>query len=242
MTYYDAHCHLHEYSDNDIKDFLDNDLVIVGVSDDLESTVRTLKLREKFGEKVIPCVGIHPWNATKTVERDVERVIELAERFDVKCLGEIGLDLVFVPESLDKQIKIFVEFLEYVKGRDLVLNIHSPGAWSRVLQLLNRYDVAKALFHWFTGPQEVLKEIRSHDYMISINPSVKIQNKHLEIARKIDIEGFVIESDGPYNYKGLQLSPKMIFSTIKFLSEIKNMSLEELIKNIEINFKKLFIS
>jgi len=51
MTYYDAHCHLHEYSDNDIKDFLDNDLVIVGVSDDLESTVRTLKLREKFGEK-----------------------------------------------------------------------------------------------------------------------------------------------------------------------------------------------
>lgn len=242
MYLYDAHCHLHEYSDRDIEEFIRENIVITAVSEDLESSIRTLKIWEKYGERITPCVGIHPWNADKFEERDLEKIFGLIERLKIKCIGEVGLDQVFVPQTINRQIQLFTQILEYARDLNTVLNIHSPGAWGRVLQLLNRYDVKKALFHWYTGPVELLSEIRSHGYMVSINPAVRIQSKHMEIARIVDLDSLLVESDGPYNYRGMNLSPKMILSTTRLIAEIKGVDFNYLIRVIERNYHRLFYS
>ncbi|MEM4965160.1 MAG: TatD family hydrolase [Sulfolobales archaeon] len=238
---YDAHCHLHEYSDREIEDLLrENDIIITAVSDDLESSIRTLKIWEKFSDRITPCIGIHPWNSERYEERDLERILEVMRRLKIKCIGEVGLDLVFTPHSFNKQLQLFTQILESIRGSDVTLNIHSPGAWGRVLNLLQRYDVKKALFHWYTGPLDLLKEIRSSGYMISINPALRIQEKHMEVAKRVDLEGFLVESDGPYNYKGMQLSPRMILSTVKLLAEIRGLDYEDITRILETNYRRLF--
>ncbi|MGC9147953.1 MAG: TatD family hydrolase [Sulfolobales archaeon] len=238
---YDAHCHLHEFPDEYIERLVSsNNYVITAVSDDFRSSLRTLKLYEKFRESINPCIGIHPWVIERTDKKDLEMVLGLIERLNIGCIGEVGLDRVFVPQSIDKQIEFFLQILEFAKSKDIVLNIHAPGAWSQVLELLRRYDIGKAIIHWYTGPQELLREIGENGYMISINPAVKIQRKHQEIVSKADLEIILVESDGPYEYKGLKLSPELIEDTISFIAEIKKIDSRELKKIIQSNYKKLF--
>ena len=238
---YDAHCHLHEFPDEYIERLINSkNYVITAVSDDLRSSLRTLKLYEKFRDSINPCIGIHPWVIEKTDKKDLEVILGLIERLNVKCIGEVGLDRVFVPQSIDKQTQFFLQILEFARGKDIVLNIHAPGAWSQILELLQRYDISKAIIHWYTGPQELLRELREGGYMISINPAVKIQKKHQEIVSKADLEMILVESDGPYEYKGLKLSPELIEDTINLIAEIKKIDSLELKKIIESNYKKLF--
>ncbi len=238
---YDAHCHLYEFPDEYIERLVSsNNYVITAVSDDFRSSLRTLKLYEKFRESINPCIGIHPWVIERTDKKDLEMVLGLIERLNIGCIGEVGLDRVFVPQSIDKQIEFFLQILEFAKSKDIVLNIHAPGAWSQVLELLRRYDIGKAIIHWYTGPQELLREIGENGYMISINPAVKIQRKHQEIVSKADLEIILVESDGPYEYKGLKLSPELIEDTISFIAEIKKIDSRELKKIIQSNYKKLF--
>lgn len=64
MRVYDMHVHLHEFSLGEVEEILEADksLVVVAVSDDLESAWRTLDLWHAFGRRVVPCMGFHPWN------------------------------------------------------------------------------------------------------------------------------------------------------------------------------------
>lgn len=239
---YDAHCHLHEFSDEYIDNlFSKRRYVVVSVSDDFSSSLRTLRLYEKHRDFVIPCIGIHPWAIDRSSEKDLETILSLRDRLSINCIGEVGLDTVFTPQTIDKQLKFFLQILEYARDKKIVLNIHAPGTWPRVLELLYRYDIYKAVIHWYTGPQELLRDIRDHGYAITINPAVKIQKKHQEIVAKSDLDIILLESDGPYEYKGLKLSPEMIEETIEYISKAKNIERSELEKIIENNFKKIFI-
>ncbi|HDD56745.1 MAG TPA: hypothetical protein ENG18_01845 [Nitrososphaeria archaeon] len=102
-----------------------------------------------------------------------------------------------------------------------------------------KMDVRRALFHWYTGPIRLLKDIGEAGYYISINPAVKIQPKHRRILENAELEMIITESDGPYNYRGLKLKPTMISDLIEFISNIKDVDRISLEKIIERNFERL---
>lgn len=241
----DVHCHLHEYSDQQIRKFFDKvrGLIVVAVSDDPASSRATLRLHEAFGERVIPCVGIHPWEAGKVSEAglgELERLVSKQE--SVRCVGEVGLDKKFVPETLDRQMKVFKKLVLYAREYGAVLNVHAAGAWREVLEVLVTNDVDKALIHWYTGPKDVLAELVSLGYFVSINPAVKVQRKHQEIAAAAPLKAVLMESDGPYNYRGMELSPLLLPELVKYLANVKNVSEKSLLTVLETNFRRLFNS
>ncbi len=237
----DAHCHLHEYSDDEISDFVEKlGIAIIAVSDDLESSNRTLELSKRF-TRVIPALGMHPWEVSPERLDEIEAIIQLVykNRDVVRILGEIGLDRRFRSSTIAYQYEVFTKFLEVARELQLGVTVHSVDTWDEVLRLLQRYDIPIAVFHWYTGPLDLIKEINSAGYMVSINPAISIQEKHKRIASIAPLEMILVESDGPYNYRGMRLGPHMLEETVRHIADAKNMSVDEVRSAIVENGMKL---
>jgi TatD DNase family protein len=241
----DMHAHLHEYTTSEVSGILERDreIIIVAVSDDLESLGKTLELHEAFGDRVVPCAGLHPWSIGERSLAEADEILRLALRHGLKCLGEVGLDRRFVDHTRwEAQLALFSRFLEAARELDAVVNIHSVDAWRKTLSMLVEKGVTKAVFHWYTGPLDLLPLMREQGYMVSINPAVRIQEKHMRVALAADPAHMVFESDGPYNYRGLKLNPLMVRDRIRVVAERRGVDPEWLAGTALGNAMKLLTS
>lgn len=222
--YYDAHCH-YSYLKKNYEGY-----VIAAVAMDYKSSIDTLSLKSA---NVLVGVGIHPW---KVHEEDLNSVLQLINKADF--IGEVGLDYRYAKAGKDIQLKYFEAFALNSQGK--LMNVHALDAWRDAFNILQRLNVKKAIFHWYTGPEDMLKDIEGAGYYITINPSVTFQKKHQNILNKAPLEIILTESDGGYEYKGKLLEPIHIPEAIDMISKIKGVDREEVLKIVERNFKKGF--
>ena len=238
MKYIDSHCHLYKFNEIEIKRITkDKDIIILSVSEDLESSLKNIVLSQ-LNENIIPAIGIHPWNIEKINENTFKIIEDIIKDNKVKILGEIGLDKKFKPETFEKQKEIFEKFLNLAIEYDLNLNLHTPNASNDVFDLLIKYDIKKAYFHWYSGDEKLLEEIIDKGYFIGINVATIVNEKYKKYIEIANIENIITESDGPYNYKGIILHPDMLKDLYKLISDIKRVSLKELSNIIKNNFAK----
>jgi len=238
MKYIDSHCHLYKFNEIEIKRIIRNkDIIILSVSEDLESSLKNLILSQ-LNENVIPAIGIHPWNIEKVNENTFKIIENIIKDNKIKILGEIGLDKKFKPETFEKQKEIFEKFLNLAKEYDLNLNLHTPNASNEVFDLLIKYDIKKAYFHWYSGDEKLLEEIINKGYFIGINVATIINEKYKKYIEIANIKNIITESDGPYNYKGIILHPDMLKDLYKLISDIRKIDLEELSNIIQNNFAR----
>jgi TatD DNase family protein len=238
MKYIDSHCHLYKFNEIEIKRIIRNkDIIILSVSEDLESSLKNLILSQ-LNENVIPAIGIHPWNIEKVNENTFKIIEDIIKDNKIKILGEIGLDKKFKPETFEKQKEIFEKFLNLAKEYDLNLNLHTPNASNEVFDLLIKYDIKKAYFHWYSGDEKLLEEIINKGYFIGINVATIVNEKYKKYIEIANIKNIITESDGPYNYKGIILHPDMLKDLYKLISDIKKINLEELSNIIQNNFAR----
>lgn len=235
LKYVDAHCHLHEYDDERVEE-LTRSYVIVAVSDDAASSLRTVELVSRF--KLFPCVGIHPWEVGKASRDDVEVVKRLVSEGKAVCIGEVGLDKMFVPQTFSKQLEVFKEMVRLAAEYSLPMNLHTAGAWREAFDIVTKAGVERALFHWYTGPLDLLRDIVETGYLISVNPSVMFQRRHQRVVKEAPLHSLVTESDGPYKYRGVELGPPMIPDTVAFIAEAKNLSAEDVARRVGENLTR----
>ena len=238
MKYVDSHCHLYKFNEIEIKRIIkDKDIIILSVSEDLESSLKNIVLSQ-LNENIIPAIGIHPWNIEKVNENTFKIIEDIIKDNKIKILGEIGLDKKFHPETFEKQKEIFEKFLNLAIEYDLNLNLHTPNASNDVFDLLIKYDIKKAYFHWYSGDEKLLEEIIDKGYFIGINVATIVNEKYKKYIEIANIENIITEYDGPYNYKGIILHPDMLKDLYKLISDIKRVSLKELSNIIKNNFAK----
>jgi len=238
MKYIDSHCHLYKFNEIEIKRIIKGEaIIILSVSEDLESSLKNIVLSQ-LNENIIPAIGIHPWNIEKVNENTFKIIEDIIKDNKVKILGEIGLDKKFKPETFEKQKEIFEKFLNLAIEYDLNLNLHTPNASNDVFDLLIKYDIKKAYFHWYSGDEKLLEEIIDKGYFIGINVATIVNEKYKKYIEIANIENIITESDGPYNYKGIILHPDMLKDLYKLISDIKRVSLKELSNIIKNNFAK----
>ncbi len=238
--YVDAHIHLHDFEEKDIKYYIRQGYTFLAVSEDLESSYKTLTLARLY-EKVIPAIGIHPWEVEKVGEKGIREIERLVRDYNVPVLGEIGLDKLFVPRTFERQLPIFRKFLELAKEYNLAVNLHCAGAWRECFEEVSKYDLEKVYFHWYTGPIDLLQEIINKGHFIGINVAALVQEKHRKIIEEVPLENIITESDAPWKYKDFPLTPAKLGELIELISQIKNVPKEETINQIRKNFKKLLI-
>ena len=65
-------------------------------------------------------------------------------------------------KSQIKQKEIFKQICQSVSKH--ILSVHSRQAEHDVLDILLNYKVEKAIFHWYTGPKELISSIVNAGY------------------------------------------------------------------------------
>ncbi len=237
----DSHVHLHEYGDG-WRSYCDGRYLMLAVSDDADSSVVTVRLGRECAH-VVPAVGVHPWNAARVDVSETLRTVErLVVEHGIRFLGEVGLDRAFHPETFDVQLRLFEGFLRIASDYGLGLSVHAAGAWREAFEMLRRYRIPAAVFHWYTGPPDLLEEIVAEGYFIGINPALLVQKKHEAVLERSPLDSVLTESDGPYSYRGLTLGPEMLRRLLERISEIKSVDVDEVSKRVAENFGRLLSS
>ncbi|MFZ8855451.1 MAG: TatD family hydrolase [Thermofilaceae archaeon] len=236
----DAHVHLHEFERKDVEEFVSSGMVLVAVSDDYESSLRTLDLRDSYPESIVACVGVHPWQVPEdgVPASTLEAVADLVR--DADCVGEVGLDLKFVPKTFSAQVPVLRRLAEEAARLGKPLNVHAAGAWREALDLLLEVGRVSAIFHWYTGPEELLPLLRERGCLVTVNPALRVQKKLREIAAKLPEELILLESDGPYDYRGLKLTPRMVPKLLEELARLRGTPPDALLTTVWKNFTRVF--
>lgn len=234
ILYVDAHCHVYGLGKDRLREIL-KETVIVGVAEDLETSKKVIELSGQFSG-IIPMIGLHPWKADSVNEGELKEILSLVEK--ARGLGEIGLD--GKARALDKQLKFFEEQLKVAREYDLPVNLHSRAAWQEILNLLLKYEIRSAIWHWYSGPTEFLKDFEAQGYFITINPSVIFQDKHLKVLEQAPMSIILTESDGPYEYRGKFLTPAEIPSLVSFIARVKQTTTKKVKRVIWENLQRIF--
>ncbi|MBI4772894.1 MAG: TatD family hydrolase [Deltaproteobacteria bacterium] len=153
----DGHAHLDAVSDveNSLKEAYEKGVVaVVGVGMDLSSNRTILELANRFPRRVYPAVGLHPWKVNaRGLDEELEFVCQhLPEAI---ALGEVGLDYK-MKDTKALQIEAFQILLREAARLDKPAITHSRFSHARTLQLLSESNVRRAVFHWYSGPDDVL--------------------------------------------------------------------------------------
>ncbi len=243
VDYVDVHSHLYEYDNDYIGELVKRKrILIVVVSDDYESSLRVIELAKSFPQNILPCVGLHPWEVGKKADpvNEANKIVEIALENNVSCLGEIGLDTKFVGDTIEVQRRVFNVFIRAAKEYDLTLNLHTAGTWEEVYEILVRNDIGRAVFHWYTGPLYMLTHLYDAGYFISVNPAIKIQQKHRAVVSAAPLDMLVSESDSPYEYRGIKMTPLLVEDVVKEIAAIKNEDPSYVAKALVNNAWRLF--
>jgi len=245
----DCHCHFDDYLDQKIdqqviQEALKNGIIrIVGVGMNFESSKKILNASRENGF-LVPCVGIHPWESWKISVDEIRKVLKLIEdNVDFLAgIGEVGLDYRFIrgENKWQRQREVFELFVKMGAEYNLALNIHVVGAEKEVVSLLNKYGVEKAVFHWYTGSFIVLQDILSSGYYISINLSVTYSKRVIGIIRQTPLNKIVLESDSPYEFRGILASPSHVRVVADKVAEVKKISVDKIAEVTTENAKRLF--
>ena len=254
MKLVDAHIHLSdpEYAkctDELVTDAKSSDVVaLVSNSMDLETSIGTLRLAEKYPGIVYSALGIHPWNVNVLKENELEETLKLiteqAEKGNVVAIGEIGLDSKY-ETTWDKQLAVFETMLKLAETLNLPVIIHSRGTTAQIVQMLPSYKLKHVLLHWFSYPLTALSDAVKQGYFITEGPPAAYSLGIREVIAQVPLTNLLTETDGPVKYwkqpfNGQMTKPSFISNVVEAVAEIKKNSVDDVAEQIAKNFEEFF--
>lgn len=144
-------------------------------------------------------LGLHPLLAAES-KSEVTLFKRLVNQ--TSYIGEIGLD--FSKEGLatkDEQVAVLRELLSAIRGKKKIVSVHSRKAEKELLALLSEYEIENVVFHWYSGPVDLIPDILAQGYYFSVNEAMCLSKNGRAIIEKIPRERLLTETDAPYNEK-----------------------------------------
>jgi TatD DNase family protein len=249
----DSHCHpqLPEY-DNDreemIKRALDQNIQMICVGVELDSSKKAIKLAEKH-DGIWATVGLHP-NDYLGEQLNTDEYYKLGLNKKVVAIGEIGLDYYRTKDKSkqDTQKKRFVQLAQVASDLNLPIVIHSRDAQKDLLDLLKKInykrETGSGVIHSFTGSSNEAKEYIDLGYYLGLNGIITFSEQYTEMVKSIPLDKILLETDAPFlspvPNRGKRNEPLYVKYVAEKIAEIKNEPIEKIIEITEQNAKKLF--
>lgn len=226
----DCHVHLEEMKNlrEAIRKAVDVGVVaVIAVGSDYASSRFALEVSERGGYslKVYPALGIHPWRLNLEMVKETLKFIE--SNIDKAVgIGEVGLDYWYKevrknPEKKTFQREVFKALLNLARRHDKPVIIHSRGAWNDCVEMTIGAKVRKAVFHWFTDPDETLERLFDHGYFVSATPAAEYSKELRRVIKNAPLERILLETDSPVKYRGLEVEPADVVRSLKAVAELK---------------------
>lgn len=217
---------------------------ILAVGADMETCRVTMELADTFSGYIYPALGIHP---TEIVVQEVPATIEFIEENIERCtaIGEIGLDYWSREARKNKDIRdlqrdLYIKQLRIASEVDKPVSIHARGSWRDALELAKTHGPGGGVFHWYSGPLDILKELLDFGYYISATIAAEYSREHRAALTYAPLERILIETDSPVIYRGSPSEPADLVRTLKALSELKDLPLEDVAQATTRNAQELF--
>jgi TatD DNase family protein len=226
----DTHSHLADLPEGAVERAREAGLSgVVAVSATARTCEGTLRLRDAYPGFVHAALGVHP---TEFFDQDLEAVLTLIRENAPRlvAVGEIGLDYWHKRVRKDeaqrrRQREFYVAQLELAKELDLPVSIHSRGAWRDCLSLALEHGPGFGVFHWYSGPLDVLDEVVDAGYCVSCTPAVEVSPELRAAMEKAPLERILVETDSPVWIKSLNRpsEPADVLLTLRGLAGLKGL-------------------
>jgi TatD DNase family protein len=202
---------------------------IIAMGTSFVSNQKIMKLAKDFNNYIYPALGLFPWNIA---DDDFQRnMVFISDNIrNAVGIGEIGLDYSKgVKERASKEIQkdVFRKLLEIAVINNKPVSIHSRYSWQDCMDITLETHIEKAVFHWYTGPIDILEKIIDNGYYISASPAAEYHEEHRRAIKATPIERILLETDSPVTYhRGTefeyQSQPSDVLRTLKAVAKIKN--------------------
>jgi len=241
----DAHVHLDKYGDlldQALQEIDTEPIFTVATAMDLPSYLELQRIAER-SSLVLPTFGIHPRRAAEYVDRltEIGRYIETSPG-----IGEIGLDFHWVKDSATypAQRKVLEYFIAAAREQKKFVNLHTKAGEKEILDLLERYDIKRAIIHWYSGPMDILRALIDYGCYFTIGVEVLYSDYIKAIARTIPDHLLLTETDNPGALRWLKKTdeigmPIAIKDVVDGLARVRQTTQEEIELLVQRNFARL---
>ncbi len=193
--------------------------------------------------------GIHPHEAESFDDQVAERIRENAANSKVVAIGEIGLDYYY--DHADRQVQrdVFARQLEMAAEADLPVVIHSRDADDDMQAILAEHTPAlarKGVIHSFSSGLALARFALGAGFDLGFNGMVTFRNADnvRDAVALCPVDQLLLETDAPYltpvPYRGRQNAPRYLPFIAEKIAEVKEMPVEELLKECLRNSERLF--
>lgn len=255
LSLIDTHCHLDMDAYHDDlsevlhraeKNHIDR---VISVGIDLSSSRAAIDIAKRF-TSVYATVGVHPHDVKNINNDTYDKLVTLAaENTNVVVgYGEIGLDYVKLYSPREVQKKRFIEQLHLAIDLNLPVIIHDREAHEDLISILKTtpQNPKGGVIHCFSGNLSMAQLCIEMGYYISIPGVVTFKNavELQEVARKINIEHMLLETDGPFlaphPFRGKRNEPSYVLNIAEYIAKLRSMDTEQLAMVTTKNANRLF--
>jgi len=207
---------------------------ILTVGIDPASCRRAIEIAEAY-TNIFAIVGVHPHDAAKVGERDLDALKALARHEKVKAWGEIGLDFYRNLSLPAVQLERFRQQIAIAKEFWLPLVIHSRSATEETITCLREEKAGEVggVIHCFSGDAKTAEQYLKMGFVISI-PGVVTFNKAQrlrEVVKGLPSDKLLVETDAPFlapvPHRGKRNEPAYVHLTAAAIAEIRRQTIAD---------------
>ncbi len=206
-----------------------------------------LELEKDFPKNIFLMMGLHPTHVKDNFKEEIKHVEDMLAERSFYAVGEIGIDLYWDVSTLEIQKEAFKYQIELAKKYKLPIVIHCREAFNEIFEVLeeaNDQDLF-GVFHCFTGTIDQAKKAISFNMKLGIGGVATFKNGKIDkFLNEIDLKHIVLETDAPYlspvPFRGKRNESLYILKVLNKLSEIYNVSKEDIANITTQNSKEIF--
>ena len=241
----DAHVHLDKYGDlldEALRQIETERIFTVATAMDVPSYLELQTIGAR-SELVLPTFGIHPRRAAEYADRlpEISRYVEMSP-----AIGEIGLDFHWVKDAstYPAQRKVLEFFIAAAAEQNKFVNLHTKAGEKEILDLLEKYDVRRAIIHWYSGPLDILHAMIDFGCYFTIGVEVHYSDHIRAITKLIPDHLLLTETDNPGALKWLRKNdevgmPAAIKNVVQSVAELRQSTPEKIDALVQANFARL---
>lgn len=214
---------------------------------DSESIDGMMECEVRYKDYCIAMMGLHPCSVKKGFEKELYIVEDWLNKRDFIAVGEIGIDLYWDTTFKEQQIEAFKVQIQWAKERGIPIAIHARDAMQEILQVLEAsYDEQlTGVLHCFSGTLEEAERLVNIGFKLGIGGVSTFKKGGLDqVIPHVPLETLVLETDCPYlapvPFRGKRNEPAYVDYVADRISDLKEVSKEEVIKITNTEAQKLF--
>ncbi|MFZ4411977.1 MAG: TatD family hydrolase [Bacteroidales bacterium] len=253
MVLIDSHTHLYleDYKDDlqlVVERALHNNVEYFLLPNIDSTTINKMKaLCLLYPERMFPMIGLHPTSVKDNYMQELLIMRQELLTHKYYGIGEIGIDLHWDKSFLKEQQFVLRYQLELAKEFQLPIAIHTRSSFDEAIDIVReaKDDNLTGVFHCFGGSYQQAIDIIDMGFKLGIGGVVTFKNSGLDkVIDHIGLEHIILESDSPYltpsPYRGLRNESSYLTLIAQKLSEMKEISIQEVAAITSKNAMELF--